>query len=313
MKLNAKAFYLAEAGAQYSYSTLMDKNGSLSEGNFFANVNLKSCNNTGIFEKCMYSLESKGLYKDATKEISLKLTKIEPPNPNMDAAMGIYANDVNATIDAETSGNVSVMGYDNYPPEDFNCLGSCYPYNSTGWEVTNSIYLSDPDTNIKRKGNPDLYPDPDEWTYDENKEFYTYTDWKDFAENIENENIGNTFDENDDSVYLGTRDDPQITILESGFSLTGGVSGAGVLIVKGDAHFGGNFHYEGIVIVLKEEGKDIDFFSAGTPNVFGSVIVAGENNIDVSLLGTADIYYSSKAIQNISNIKNLKKIVAWSD
>ncbi len=53
-------------------------------------------------------------------------------------------------------------------------------------------------------------------------------------------------------VQLGTPANPQITVASGDFELSGGGSGAGVLLVTGSFEYGGSFDFDGLVLVVGE-------------------------------------------------------------
>jgi hypothetical protein len=326
MKLNSKAFYMAEAGAEHAYANFTCSNQTQvflssdyqwwnnGNGEYNASVIFEEPLNGGkIFEKNLYFIDSSGRYKNALKHISLKVTHVVPPTTNVDGALGIYAENTDALIDAGAQGNVIISGKDNDPPADFECIG-CSPSISTLDFKTHSIYTSTQNATINTVGNTSLEPEPgsvDDDSLDTPE--YAFEDWKLYVQLLEDEGLTSHYSGDEDEINLGTRDNPKISVLEAGCALGGGIFGAGILVVKGDAKITGNFRFDGLVIVLQEGNEDIEFFSSGTPNIYGSVIVAGEGDIDVNISGTVDIYYSSKAIQNINKMKNLKSKITWSD
>jgi len=70
----------------------------------------------------------------------------------------------------------------------------------------------------------------------------------------------------------------------------GNSRGAGILVVTGNLTITGNFRYDGVIIVLGKVDN-----SAGTAQVYGS-IVQGPNGGAITFKGTADVRYSSEAI-----------------
>ena len=110
---------------------------------------------------------------------------------------------------------------------------------------------------------------------------------------------------------LGTPESPAITIIDqSGTRFTGGEEGAGILVIKEDADLflGGNFHFEGLLII---QGS---LMTTGTVNVFGGAIMTDNavveedsdlyvdpDDPDISLRGTPTIYYSSQVYENLRN------------
>lgn len=74
---------------------------------------------------------------------------------------------------------------------------------------------------------------------------------------------------------LGTPGDPstmKTTIVHGDLDITGGLSGAGVLVVTGTAKFGGTPHWDGIIMVL---GGQVDIGGGGTTNgLSGTLMVS---------------------------------------
>lgn len=114
---------------------------------------------------------------------------------------------------------------------------------------------------------------------------------------------------------LGTRANPAITVIPNGITLNGSGNGAGIIIVDngGALNINGNFCFEGLVI-LRGTGK---VFGAGTANIFGSMITIGHLSKLIELTGGVNLFYSSAALANLSNINNpsanTTKRVAWRD
>jgi hypothetical protein len=83
--------------------------------------------------------------------------------------------------------------------------------------------------------------------------------------------------------------------------ITGG-RGQGILLVNGTLTLRGNFMFAGIIIVR----NDLDV--AGTPEVYGSVMVRGANNTGSRVLGNASFYFSHCAAgQALSGLATPKR------
>ena len=114
--------------------------------------------------------------------------------------------------------------------------------------------------------------------------------------------------ESDD--LLGTPENPRITLVDQpNTRFGGGTRGAGILIIAPDADLfvGGDFHFEGLVII---QG---DFLAVGTVDIFGGAIMTDNAAVglddpdatiddpDISMRGTPTIYYSSQVLENLRN------------
>ena len=112
---------------------------------------------------------------------------------------------------------------------------------------------------------------------------------------------------------LGTPNNPVITIIDQpGVRFTGGETGAGIMIITKDADvfLGGNFTYEGILII---QGS---MMTTGTVDIYGGAIMTDNavveegsdpdleldpDDPDISLRGTPTIHYSSQVLGNLQN------------
>lgn len=102
---------------------------------------------------------------------------------------------------------------------------------------------------------------------------------------------------------LGTRDSPQITYVNDSLTLSGVVTGVGILIVDKKLYVSGNLTFEGIILVgicPTCPGE----FEAGTGNsqIFGAIVVANPTSSNsgearLKITGNTDIYYSTFAIE----------------
>jgi hypothetical protein len=106
---------------------------------------------------------------------------------------------------------------------------------------------------------------------------------------------------------LGTRNNPKITVIENGSSLSGNRNGAGLIIVKDGGSFsiGGNTCFEGVIVLM---GSGAVGTATGTAVVFGSVVTLNHPSKTISAQGSTDLYYSSQAVANIRNMDNLQRI-----
>lgn len=110
---------------------------------------------------------------------------------------------------------------------------------------------------------------------------------------------------------LGTYDKPQITLVNGNATFTGGLTGAGILILNGDIEIKGGFDFKGIVIAYKKSAISMEIVGGAT--VLGSFIVSG-SSVNMSITGgTFNALYSTEALNNAKlNLKSSRfKILSW--
>lgn len=112
---------------------------------------------------------------------------------------------------------------------------------------------------------------------------------------------------------LGTLDAPKITFIneptDATVQFSGNTTGAGILIINGNVKFN-SLVFNGLIFCYRE--SNIEFTLLGNSTILGAIIVAG-NSIEFKGKGTAGVYYSSEALQNIStNLASLGfRIKSW--
>jgi hypothetical protein len=111
-------------------------------------------------------------------------------------------------------------------------------------------------------------------------------------------------------VYCNAGDDTSFSI-----KFTGNVVGYGILVVRGNVEFNGNFSFYGLVII-DGFNTTVQFGAAGTPQIVGGVVVAGNAGASVTLKGTgskAKVRYSSIALNQARKIGKLRyySIIEW--
>ena len=83
--------------------------------------------------------------------------------------------------------------------------------------------------------------------------------------------------------------------------------GAGIWVIDGDAEFGGNFNYAGIIIVTGQV-----YYRGGGGRTFLGAIVSGATTIDnFDVNGNASIKYSSAAVSAAKNAAAKFSMVSW--
>jgi hypothetical protein len=216
-----------------------------------------------------------------------------------DAALTLYDSG-NVTL----KGDPEINGNDVGVPNKYNCNGSgCKSTVANPANDVTGIYSENDLSNLNLIGTPTLDGSPAQQvgggTHDTDFwEQYT-TDASGYA---------NAFN----GSAWGTRDVPIVHIINQDMGVMGNTDGAGILIIK-DANiaFGGNFHFEGQIVVLSTTGAGASISMGGTSRIFGSMVVVGPNTtIDFGSAGTPELLYSSEALRNIGSTINWK-IGGW--
>lgn len=308
-RVASQAFYLAEAGIQHAVGVFKkDGLATLKTPNLLTDKALGS----GIYSVTVldqssgseerFLLTSTGTGSGVTKTIEAVFSQAKVVIPPLDGAFGIYGDKPVLNLPKKKE---PIDGRDWDIPTKFNCSGAGCSGTVTGGTQKSGLYVSDPTFTDPGNG---LVGDPafksgggitaDEWT------------------NLAKALIP-TANKNPTSDKLGTRDNPTVTYIDQSATFSGSADGAGILIIgsSGDLKVSGNFHYEGIVIVL--DGGNLNTFT-GTGDLFGAVVMVGDN-INSTFSGNGMAKYSSKAIDNVKNKIQLGggqapvKRVAWQE
>ena len=108
------------------------------------------------------------------------------------------------------------------------------------------------------------------------------------------------------NITWGDLDHYEIARVDGDMHVSGTMVGGGMLLVQGDFTCTGQFTWYGLVVVL----GDISFSGGGAGvHIFGSVMVQGGVTSQV-VGGNADIFYSSDALNRLSNLSRYQT-VSW--
>jgi len=220
---------------------------------------------------------------------------------SVDGAVAMYGGgpEVALKSGANPQENYAINGQDYPVPTDPNCSGSaCETSPDTTKPALPGLYTvmtpTVTGTLSYLNGNPDQTIGPS-----------NETAWNDFVDNVIANNLYQT--------TMGTRAAPAITLVPNGATLSGTYNGAGIIIVDngGELTLSGNGCYEGIII-LRGTGT---VRGTGTNNLYGSIITIGHESKLISATGSVNMYYSSAAIANLSQISSLSTVqkTAWRD
>ncbi len=277
--------------------------------------NLSSIPTSGKFNDGTYTVEiaesgdtlwmtTKGAVAESVYTMRVKLLRTTKPFPGVNAAIGIRATPVSFSI----SGKASVDGH-NYDSTGTTLVGD-------GDVIGVATMTTGDSATVKSAGGTNVDGVPpvavDSSTIDPLPFLNEYKSSADYFYNTPG-----TFS----SVTWGSPSSPVIVYCNAGddtsFSIkfTGNVVGYGILVVRGNVQFNGNFQFYGLVVV---DGFNtvVQMGAAGTPQVVGGVIVAGNAGASVTLKGTGTtgkVKYSSDALMKARRINKLRyySIVEW--
>jgi hypothetical protein len=276
--------------------------------------NLDPIPTSGIFNGGSYTVQYQesgdtlwvatvGYYADSSYAMKAKLLRTTKPFPGVGAAIGIRATPVAFKI----AGGAEVDGH-NHDSTGTNLIGSGDKPGVTTMVESDSSTVASAGSTIK--GVPPVKVDTS--TIDPKGFLNEYKANSDYLYNIDG--VYN-------SVTWGSANSPAITYCNAGddtsFSIkfTGNVVGYGILVVRGNVQFNGNFSFYGLVII-DGFNTTVQFGAAGTPQIVGGVIVAGNAGASVTLKGTganAKVKYSSSALEMARKIGKLRyySIIEW--
>ncbi len=245
-----------------------------------------------------------GTYEESSYTMNLKLQRSTKPFPTTNAAIGIRAAPVNFSL----AGGANVDGH-NWDSTGTSLIGSGnLPGVTTMNPVDSASVALAGGTNIS--GTPAVKVDTT--TIDPNAYLQEYLNNADYVYNNPGTYSGATWGSSSNPciVYCNAGADTSFAI-----KFTGSVVGYGILVVQGNVQFNGNFQFFGLVIV-SGFNTQVSFGAAGTPQIVGGLIVAGNAGASVTLKGTgsgAKIKYSSEALYRAKNIGKLRyyKILEW--
>ena len=244
-----------------------------------------------------------GHYADSSYAMKTKLLRTTKPFPKVGAAIGIRATPVAFKI----AGGATVDGH-NYDSTGTNLVGSGDKPGVSTMVKSDSATVASAGSTIK--GVPPVKVDTS--TIDPKDFLDEYKANADYSYNIDGvyNSVSWGSAKNPAVVYCNAGDDTSFSI-----KFTGDVIGYGILVVRGNVQFNGNFSFYGLVII---DGFNtmVQFGAAGTPQIVGGVIVAGNAGASVTLKGTgsnAKVKYSTSALDQARQIGKLRyySIIEW--
>ncbi len=308
-----KAFFVAEAGIERGKAELRYRAAKLNavltnggvlfggftnygEGQFYVWVrNNASEANPVVDTDHIVIIRSTGIVENATRVIEAEV-RVTPLGPlQAEGAISIYGTNTALS----TSGNAKIDGADWNVPADFFATGSAANGTlSSNQAMPGVLYTSDTTVINEKPGS--IIGNPPQTNA---AGVFSETYWYQFLNKIIPLATSYT------GGIMGTRDAPTITTLLPGTTTinnSDAVSGAGILIIPGDAklHIKGTFHFEGLVILEGDgdinDGEELT--EIGTARILGAMICVG-GELNVNFKGTADFKYSTEALDNLVNLQ----------
>ena len=305
-----RAFYNAEAGVETVIEYLRTNNITYPTGTTPTTITVSCPTGYNFNTSVVINYVSPNSYKfrmtgtganNASRTIEAYIKKVPLYPEGADGAVAMYGGGPQVALKsgANPQDNYSINGQDYPVPANAACNGSaCATSPDTTKPALPGLYTvmapTITGTLSYLNGNPDSTLGP-------SREI----EWDGFVNNVITNNLYQT--------TLGTRTNPAVTLVPSGTVLAGTYNGAGIIIVDngGEVKLAGNGCFEGIII-LRGTGK---VTGVGTNNVYGSIITIGHTSKLISATGVVNMYYSSAALANLSNINSINqaKRAAWRD
>lgn len=256
-------------------------------------------------------ITSNGKTNGANQVIEIVLTKI-PEALDIDGALSIYGLS-NPTINID--GDPTISGKNYYTPTTFICSNTgCSTILDANQPGILGLYTEKPTPTLITTGSPNISGDPNAVQYSGGHNI----NWGKIVKRlIPQANTTYTGLYIAGNIQFGNRTTSEITIVKtqsgSTTNFSGNIDGAGILIIHGggDIKISGNFHYEGVIIILADNTNSINLDINGTLYIFGSLVLQGANSVNLDMNGCINILYNSQAIINASNLNNILRIISW--
>ncbi|MBI1803886.1 MAG: hypothetical protein HY033_08050 [Ignavibacteriae bacterium] len=239
-------------------------------------------------------LTSKAKYMDTTYSMQLRLQRFPKPFPLINSAVGLSSSPIDFSMDNPsriTGNNYNMDGTRGDAAKDTNGVTTLnavesllvVPYSAKITGDPNNLSVNPPD-------NPALYVN----------EYISAADYV-FSN-------GNTYNGTYGSTTL-----PMIGYANGDVKFAGSGKFYGVLVVKGTIHFDGTFDMYGLVIAVGGDDEIDMSADYGTPQILGSILIAGASGSSFKLKGTSDVKYSYSALQMAMYINKLQayKVMRW--
>ncbi len=240
-------------------------------------------------------LRVRSQFMDSTRFMKIRLWRHPVPFPVFDEAVALHVPDV----DFQMVGSALIDGRNHtvdgtlITPMDSNSVPGVGVLDPTD-SVTVSAYGSKINGTQDVVANPNL-PDPTDYV----QEYINAADYV-YTSGVYN------------SYTWGSPTNPVIVYCNGDVKFNGNATGWGLLVVQGDLTLAGTFDWHGPVICYNSTTIDVQF-AAGTPNIYGAVLMAGPPGSQFVMKGNPSVAYSKDALNMAKYINKLQvyRVVAW--
>ncbi len=189
------------------------------------------------------------------------------------------------------NGNPLITGEDTHVPSNPNCNGGGCAGSDNPFGTDATGVYSETATSQVLNGVPVISGSPAEQVGGSTLDAAYWAEWATSADAMADSRNG--------SSGWGTRANPIVHVIEGDVTITGNLDSFGVLLVFGNLDIGGNYHHEGIIIVVAETAP-ASITMGGTSRIFGSLVIVGPN-VDINYTGggTPEIMYSTEALMQM--------------
>jgi hypothetical protein len=311
MRLNAKAFYNAEAGISVTIEQIRDS--------IFDEKELPYELTTGVYKLTVNGTDSHlhnsnstiEIYKvENSEELLISNCTVQKNNniyniistgyeKSSVELVRVKIEDISSEI-GDVPGALSVFN----PASNLNLSENMYIEGSESDNIP-ALYLDDTENSTlsNKDGNAQLRSDYNTTNSASTNSDQTNEDWTSWAQRFEDVVIEeNKYEDGSQisSLEFGTVSNPEVCLVD-GCNISGGTA-YGILIIKGSVKISGNFYFRGIVIHYLEEGEEglqleFDIDTTGTPAINGAYITAGASSA-ININGNPDIIYNANDIHN---------------
>ncbi len=242
-------------------------------------------------------ITARSRYMDTTRFMQIRLRRAPVPFPTFNEAVGLHVNNPNFQL----NGSSLIDG------RDHSLTGALLPSPpDTNWKPGVGVINPADTTKVlsdasKINGTQDVVVDPT--IVDPSSFIPEYINAADFTY------TGGTYGKN---YTWGSPTDPQIVYVNGDVTFNGNAVGYGMLVVDGDLTLAGTFQWYGIVICYNTATIDMKF-AAGTPTIYGAVLMAGPDGSSFVMNGNTEVAYSYAAVQMAMYINKLQvyRVMYW--
>ena len=239
-------------------------------------------------------MTSKSKYMDSSYTMKLRLQRTAKPFPAIGGALSIAS----APFGFDMNGTPHIYG------ENYNMDGT---RGNTALDTNGIAVTTSAESSIVAAFGSKITGDPKSVVVNPVDNPISYV-----REYIEGADIVFANGSNNSGTY-GSKTNPVIGYADGEVKFGGNGKFYGVLVVHGTLDFVGTFDFYGLVIAYGDDNVINVSTSAGTPQIWGGMIVTGLPGSNFTMKGTADIRYSAEALNMAHFIDKMQayKVIWW--